>query len=123
MLGARGSLATNAASRKSARAGQTALLVMKSGAFPLLCPFFSKCDGVLLVDPTGRTTRFHPRDRSGTKSVCDLVLELHPRRIICGFIDLPEKKRLRAAGIDVRLGSCNFSIEELVTSFQTLPEA
>lgn len=96
---------------------------MSSGDLPLLCPFFNKCDGVLLVDPTARTARFYPRDRSGTKSVCDLILELQPRRIICGFIDMPERNRLRAAGIDVRLGSCNCPIDELVTSFQTLPEA
>jgi hypothetical protein len=30
---------------------------------------------------------------------------------------------LRAAGIDVRLGSCSCPVDELVTSFSTLPPA
>lgn len=99
------------------------MLVMNLGATSLLCPFFAKCDGVLLLDAARGSTEFHPRDRSGTKSMCDLLLELKPGQVICGFIGEYENQRLRAAGIDVRLGSCNCPVDELITSFSTLPEA
>jgi hypothetical protein len=55
--------------------------------------------------------------------MCDLLLELKPGRIICGFIGGPEVQRLRGAKIDIRLGSCNCPVDELVASFSTLPEA
>ena len=99
------------------------MLVMNSGSMPLLCPFFSKCDGVLLISAADGSKEFHPRDRSGAMSMCDLILELRPAQMICGFIPEPEKQRLRAAGIDVRLGSCSCPVDELVTSFSTLPVA
>ena len=34
----------------------TAMLVISSRSGPVLCPFFSKCDGVLLLDQTGSPT-------------------------------------------------------------------
>lgn len=111
------------AASDAAAAGRTAVLVINTGSHPLLCPFFSKCDGALLVDAAGNSREFHPRDRSGAKPVCDLLLELKPGKIICGFIDQPARRRLRAAGIDVRLGACNCPIDELVNSFGTLPPA
>jgi hypothetical protein len=96
---------------------------MNSGSTPLLCPFFGKCDGVLLHNAADGSKEFHARDRTGAKSMCDLVLELKPDQMICGFIGAPETQRLRGAGIDVRLGSCNCPIDELVASFSALPEA
>jgi hypothetical protein len=42
---------------------------------------------------------------------------------LCGFIATGEKKVLRAAGIDIRVGSCACAVDELVASFSTLPEA
>lgn len=102
---------------------RTAVLVINPGSESLLCPFFDKCDGVLLIDAADGSKEFHPRDRSGVKSMCECILELSPSRIICGFIVEPEMQKLRAAGIDVRLGSCNCSIDELVSSFSTLPKA
>lgn len=96
---------------------------MNSGSTSLLCPFFAKCGGVLLLDATDGSKEFHPRDRSGAKSMCDLLLELKPGQIICGFIGEPEKQRLRAAGIDVRVGSCICPVDELVASFAALPQA
>jgi hypothetical protein len=101
----------------------TAVLVMNLDSLPILCPFFTKCDGVLLFGSVGGPKEFHPRDRTGTKLASDLILELKPRRLICGFIDEPEKEKLRAAGIDVRLGSCNCSVDDLVSSFPSLPRA
>lgn len=113
----------NPTSGSSAAAGRTALLVMNSGSTSLLCPFFSKCDGVLLMNAADGSKEFHPRDRSGAKSMCDLLLELKPGQVICGFIAEPEMQKLRDAGIDVRLGSCSCPIDELVASFSGLPKA
>jgi hypothetical protein len=96
---------------------------MNSGSVSLLCPFFGKCDGVLLIDAADDSRDFYPGDRAGAKSMCDLILEIKPAQCICGFIDEPEKEKLRAAGIDVRLGSCNCSVNELVASFSSLPKA
>jgi hypothetical protein len=100
-----------------------AMLVINSRSGPVLCPFFSKCDGVLLVDQTGKPTEFHRCDRSDAKSLCDLILALNPDTVVCGFIGEAEKQRLRRAGIDVRLGSCSRSIDELFAGFYALPPA
>lgn len=100
---------------------KTAMLVINSRLGPVLCPFFAKCDGVLLVDERGRSTEFHQHNRSDAKSLCDLILALRPRALVCGFIGEAEKRRLGSAGIDVRLGSCSCSIDELVAGFRDLP--
>ena len=88
----------------------------------LLCPFFENCDGVL-IDAADGSQAFQSCSRSRSMSVCELLLGLKPSRLICGFIGETEKKRLRAAGIDVRLGSCTCSVDELIRSFATLPQA
>ncbi len=98
-------------------------MVMNAGSTSLLCPFFVKCDGVLLINSADGSREFHPRDRSGAKSISDLLLELKARQLVCGFIDEPAKKKLRAAGVDVRLGSCSYPVDELVASFSKLPKA
>lgn len=98
-------------------------MVLNAGSTPLLCPFFGKCDGVLLINSADGSEEFHPRDRSGAKLLCELILELKPKQLICGFIGEPEKQKLHAAGIDVRLGSCSCPVDELVASFSNLPKA
>lgn len=113
----------NQRSGLSAAAGRTAVLVTNSGSTFLLCPFFSKCDGVLLMNAADGSKEFHPWGRSGAKSMCDLILELKAGQVICGFIAEPEMQKLRAVGIDVRLGSCSCPIDELVASFSGLPKA
>jgi hypothetical protein len=123
MLSNRRDLVAEAASGSTAAAGRTAVLVMNSGSVPLLCPFFNKCDGVLLHNASDHSTDYHPRDRSGAKSMCDMLLELKPDRIICGFVGGPEMQRLRGAGVDIRLGSCSCPIDELLASSSSLPEA
>ena len=100
-----------------------AVPVINSLYGPMLCPFFQKCDGVLLIDGAAKSTEFHQRDRSGAKSLCDLILELKPRALVCSFVGETEKQELRNAGIDVRLGSCSCSIEELLAGFHDLPRA
>ncbi len=111
------------ASAKIQAAPTTAMLVINSRSGPVLCPFFAKCDGVLLIDPTDKSTEFHRHNRSDAKSLCDLILALNPGALVCGFIGETEKQRLRSAGIDVRLGSCSCSIDELVAGFCNLPLA
>jgi hypothetical protein len=101
----------------------TAVLVSMVSSEPMLCPFFGKCDGVLLINTNDGPAKLYKGTESTAESLCDLILELRPRRLVCGFIREPEKARLRAAGIDVRLGSCTCAIEELVSCFCDLPEA
>jgi hypothetical protein len=101
----------------------TAILVMNARSGPMLCPFFQKCDGVLLIDGAEKSAEFHERDRSGVKPLCDLIVELKPGALVCSFIGEAEKQKLRQAGIDVRLGSCSCSIEELLAEFDRLPQA
>jgi len=100
-----------------------AVPVINSLSGPILCPFFQKCDGVLLIDGAGNSTEFHQRDRSGVKPLCDLIVELKPGALVCSFVGETEKQKLRNAGIDVRLGSCSCSIEELLAGFHNLPRA
>lgn len=100
-----------------------AIVVMDSASGPALCPFFNKCDGVLLVDGPNISREFHPNIGKTSEATCDLILGLRPDRVICGFIGAEEKRRLSGAGIDVRLGSCACPIEELAACCCSLPEA
>lgn len=122
MLSRRGDLVTHVTSGSSVAMPRTAVLVMNSGATVMLCPFFDKCDGVLLMAGDG-SQELQTCDRSARQSTCDFLLALEPARVICGFIGEPDKQRLRAAGIDVRLGSCSCPVDELVAKFPNLPVA
>ena len=102
---------------------RTGILVLNSGPQPVLCPFFGRCDGLLVVERTDRTGKFYAVDHPNRQFLCDLILELQPQRLICGFIPPADKAALRNAGIDVRLGSCTASVDELVSCFCDLPEA
>ena len=101
----------------------TAMLVVESRSGPALCLFFSKCDSVLLIDRTGKSRELHHHDGSDAESLCDLILTLNPSALVCGFIGETQKQRLREAGIDIRLGSCSNSIDELFAEFHSLPRA
>jgi hypothetical protein len=100
-----------------------AILVISARSEPMLCPFFRRCDGILLVGRSGHQTLLHKPDVSGDESVCDLILRLKPDGLICGFVGDAEKEKLNAAGIDVRLGSCSRPIDELYAEFDSLPPA
>lgn len=100
-----------------------AVLVVRHSSKSLLCPFFDKCDGVVLFNSIDGSNKYFPCDHSTAKPAYDLILQLQPQQLICGFIGGPEREMLFAAGIDVRLGSCSCSVDELVSSFSTLPKA
>jgi predicted Fe-Mo cluster-binding NifX family protein len=106
------------------RSQQVVLLVMHSdGGAAALCPFFAKCDGVLVIDPRNKPQEFHRIERRAAGAVCDMILKTGAKRLICGFVGEPETRKLRAAGIDVRLGSCACAVEDLATRFDDLPRA
>ena len=123
MLNLRGDLVADVTASLSSAATRTAVLVMNSEFTSLLCPFFHKCDCVLLINSADGSQEFHRHDQLGEKSLCELIVDLKPQHCICGYIDEPEKQKLRAAGIDVRIGSCSCPVDELITSFHTLPRA
>jgi predicted Fe-Mo cluster-binding NifX family protein len=104
-------------------AHRVALLVMVVDGEMTLCPFFAKCDGVLVIDPESTECTFLPKTRRTTEAMCDLILETGADRLILGFIPGPAVRKLRAAGIDIRLGSCACATEELAACFDHLPAA
>ena len=102
---------------------RTAVTVMNSEAGPALSPFFGKCDGVMIFDGAGGAMAFYPNRDCTAESMCNLLLEIRPHRLVCGFIAAPEKTKLRAVGIEVRLGSCTRAVAELVGRFDALVAA
>ena len=102
-------------------ARRTALLVMQPSGAPSLCPFFGKCDGVLFIDPDTGSRDFRANTQRTTEAVCDLILRSGVDRLVLGFIGGPAAQKLRAAGVDVRLGSCACAVEDLVARFHDLP--
>lgn len=102
---------------------RTAVTVINAGSVPALCPLFGKCEGILMIDSRTNARQFHPNpDRTAT-SLCTLILQEAPERLICGFIPSFERDRLRKQGIEVRVGSCSCPIDELIACYSDLPEA
>jgi hypothetical protein len=102
---------------------RTAVTVMNSASGPALCPFFGKCDGVMVFDSASAVTQFYPNGERTAESMCKLLLDIRPHRLVCGFIAAPEKTKLRAAGVEVRLSSCTRAVVELVDRFCDLASA
>ncbi len=100
-----------------------ALLVARSLGGKVLCPFYAKCEELVLIDRRTMARRCHANPGRSNQSVSDLILASGATRLVCGFISPPDKLKLRAAGIDVRVGSCLRSIDDLVRSFNELPHA
>ncbi len=100
-----------------------AVTVMDPGSGPVPCAFFGKCDGIIVLDTATGAREFHRNPPRTPQSLCDLILATGVDGLVCGFIGEPEIRRLRAAGIDVRLGSGRYSVDELVACFGNLPEA
>lgn len=101
----------------------TAVTVMKDGTNYALCPFFGKCDGILVVDPIKVKVVYIDNTGRTPEGMCGTILESGATRLICGFVPEAERKKLQAAGLDVRLGSCACAVDQLVTEFDTLPKA
>ena len=101
----------------------TAVTVMRDGTDYLMCPFFGKCDGFLVVDPATAKVRFVRNPECTAGAICRAIIASGVARLICGFVPEAECKALRTAGVDVRLGSCACEVEELVTEFDRLPKA
>lgn len=103
--------------------GLMAITVMRNGKDYQLCPFFGKCDGLLLIGPAGASTEFKANVGRNAEFLAELIVASHVERLICGFIPQAERSKLHAAGIDVRLGSCVCGIDELFVEFSDLPQA
>jgi predicted Fe-Mo cluster-binding NifX family protein len=101
---------------------RTAVLVMSTRHGATLCPLFAKCDGILLIEPDG-SRGYYPNAEGTAQYLSELVLDMRPDRLVCGFIATIEKEVLRSAGIDIRVGSCPCPVDEFVGSFSTLPAA
>lgn len=102
---------------------RTALLVMRANHETVLCPFFSKCDGLLIIDPDSGSREFHTKRQHSVEAMCDLILKTGTHRLVLGFVGGPAALKLRAAGIDIRLGSCACPVEDLALGFDDLPTA
>lgn len=100
-----------------------AMTVMRIGHEWAICPFFGKCDGVLVLEPGQTSPEFHRNERRTPPSLCDLIIATRPQGLVCGYVGEPEKDKLREAGIDVRLGSCLDSLDQIVACFCDLPHA
>ena len=103
--------------------GPTAVTVMRNGDAYELCPFFGKCDGLLIVAPVGTPVEFIANPTRDAKELTDLVVGSEAARLICGFVPESERTRLCAAGVDIRLGSCACTVDELIVEFASLPQA
>lgn len=103
--------------------GPTAVTVMRNGDAYELCPFFGKCDGLLVVAPVGAPVEFVANQTRNAKELADLVLGAKAVRLICGFVPEGERRRLCEAGVDIRLGSCACGVDELIIEFANLPQA
>lgn len=103
------------------RTGWVALLVSRSRQRTILCPFFAKCDGLLLIDPLSPVREFRPNRERTSESTCELILSSGATKLVCGFIGSAERERLAASGIDIRVGSCARSVASLAREFSALP--
>ena len=77
-----------------------AVTVMNFGPGPTPCPFFGKCDGIVVMDSVTGAREFHDNPARTSRSLCGVILGSGADGLVCGFIAEPEILRLRAAGVD-----------------------
>jgi len=100
-----------------------AVVVARSQRKAMLSPFFAKCDGLLIIDPDALTREYRTNTERTNAFMCDLILANGITKLVCGFIPEPDRDRLFASGVDIRIGSCARPIEALVREFDALPVA
>ena len=110
-----------AASPVAGRSRETGLLVIRSDGDSVLCPFFGKCDGLLIINSDNGSHEFHANTDRSAEKMCDVILKTGVHRLVLGFIAGPAARKLRVAGIDIRLGSCACAVEDLAECFDALP--
>lgn len=87
----------------------------------ILSPFFSKSEGVVVVDLTTNKRRFYSNPNRTAEATRDLILATGAKKLVCGYIGLGDHDALAAAGIDIRIGSCVQPMTVFISSFSTLP--
>ena len=115
---------TNKPAHGGARANtwDVAIVVTHSGGSFSLSPFFNRSDGLLLIDTGAGAREFRQRQGATGGDLAAMLMEIKPQKLICGFVRPPDEKRLRKSGVDVRLGSCARSIDDLTANFDRLPK-
>lgn len=105
------------------RPRRVGLLVARNRHRAVLSPFFSNCDGLLILDSRSGLRDFRANIGRTSRSTCELILASEVTRLVCGFVPEPERSQLTAAGIDVRIGTCSRTVGSLVRTFDALPAA
>jgi hypothetical protein len=102
---------------------RTGIMVAMRPEGPILCPFFARCDGLVVFAADGAIETFPADPARGEQAMCDLISKCRVERLVCGFIAEPYRALLRARGVDIRLGSCREAIPALAARFDALPSA
>lgn len=100
-----------------------AVVVSRSQRKAMLSPFFSKCDGLLIIAPDALGRGYRANTERTSASMCDLILASGITKLLCGFIPEPDRHKLFASGVDIRIGSCARPVETLIRDFDALPVA
>lgn len=59
-------------------------------------------------------------DRTG-EAMCDLIIRYDVHRLVLGFVAGPAARKLQAAGVDIRPGSCACPVEDCAVHFDEFP--
>ena len=102
---------------------RTGVLVAMRPQGPILSPFFSGRDGLVVFPSEDRFDTYRALPGRTEREICDLIAQSGVARLVCGFIGAPERRLLHARGVDVRVGSCVESVAALVARFESLPSA
>lgn len=105
------------------RTSPIALVVARGQRKAILSPFFAKCDGLLIIDPDAPGREFRANTERTSAFMCELILASGVTKLVCGFIPEPDRSRLSACGVEIRIGSCARSVEALIREFDALPVA
>lgn len=102
---------------------RTGVVVAMRAEGPILCPFFARCDGLVVFSADGAIETIAADPACEECSICDVIADSGVQRLVCGFIGEPYRTLLRARGVDIRLGSCREAVAALAAGFDALPSA